>query len=161
MSLIPPFTFETATAKVKKAQDLWNTQNPEAISKAYTDDSIWRNRDKFFTGHEKIVEFLTWKWQKEKSYTLRKELFSWTENKIAVQFWYEYQGKNAPWSHWRGFTAISAFMAVEAVAGRTTSSTRVLIVCRFSRQYEVEALLWPRGLDVREGWADAEAADEW
>ena len=66
-------------------------RNPEAISKAYTPDSIWRNRSWFKTGTEEIVSFLTWKWEKEKSYKLRKELFAFTDNKIAVQFWYEYQ----------------------------------------------------------------------
>ncbi|KAF7193967.1 hypothetical protein HII31_04649 [Pseudocercospora fuligena] len=91
MSLAPPFTAETAHQKVKKAQDLWNTQNPQNVAKAYTQDCIWRNRDNFFTGHEKIIEFLTKKWEKEKNYKLRKELFAFTENRIAVQFWYEYQ----------------------------------------------------------------------
>ncbi|KAH9845910.1 DUF1348-domain-containing protein [Teratosphaeria destructans] len=110
MSLAPPFTRETANAKVKKAQDLWNTRcvftisdssplvdrhrNPQNVSKAYTEDSVWRNRDKFLTGQAEIVEFLTAKWNKEKNYRLRKELFAWTENRIAVQFWYEYQDSN-------------------------------------------------------------------
>ncbi|KAI9709917.1 MAG: hypothetical protein M1820_002994 [Bogoriella megaspora] len=91
MSLAPPFTEETARQKVKRAQDLWNTQNPEKIAPAYTPDSIWRNRHLFFRGHDEIIKFLTAKWSREKSYRLRKELFSWHENKIAVQFWYEYQ----------------------------------------------------------------------
>ncbi|KAK4507994.1 hypothetical protein PRZ48_001729 [Zasmidium cellare] len=91
MSLAPPFTAETAHQKVKKAQDLWNTQNPENIAKAYTEDSIWRNRDKFLKGTQDIVDFLTLKWEKEHNYKLRKELFAFSQNKIAVQFWYEYQ----------------------------------------------------------------------
>ncbi|KAI6868596.1 hypothetical protein KC338_g3876 [Hortaea werneckii] len=91
MSLAPPFTVETAHAKVKKAQDLWNTQDPVAVSKAYTEDCIWRNRDHFFTGHAAIIDFLTAKWQREKKYRLRKELFAFSDDKIAVQFWYEYQ----------------------------------------------------------------------
>ncbi|KAI7156378.1 hypothetical protein KC324_g14082 [Hortaea werneckii] len=91
MSLAPPFTAETAHAKVKKAQDLWNTQEPVAVSKAYTEDSIWRNRHNFFTGQAAIVDFLTAKWQREKRYRLRKELFAFSDDKIAVQFWYEYQ----------------------------------------------------------------------
>ncbi|KAF8321287.1 DUF1348-domain-containing protein [Clavulina sp. PMI_390] len=91
MSLVPPFTAETARAKVKKAQALWNTQKPEAIAPAYTEDTIWRNRDSFLTGHEDVIKFLTKKWEKEKNYQLRKELFAFTDNKIAVQFWYEYQ----------------------------------------------------------------------
>jgi len=91
MSLPPPFTAETALLKVKKGQDLWNTQDPERVSKAYTPNSIWRNRHWFINGTEEIVQFLTKKWQREKNYKLRKELFAFTENKIAVQFWYEYQ----------------------------------------------------------------------
>nr|OQO09822.1 hypothetical protein B0A51_16010 [Rachicladosporium sp. CCFEE 5018] len=91
MSLVPPFTKESATKKVKKAQDLWNTQDPKTIGKAYTEDSIWRNRSSFLQGTDQIVSFLTAKWEKEKSYRLRKELFAFTDNKIAVQFWYEYQ----------------------------------------------------------------------
>ncbi|OAK98253.1 DUF1348-domain-containing protein [Phaeosphaeriaceae sp. SRC1lsM3a] len=91
MSLAPPFTQETAQAKVKKAQDLWNTQNPEKIALAYTPDSIWRNRASFIVGTAAIEELLTKKWQKEKNYRLRKELFAFKDNKIAVQFWYEFQ----------------------------------------------------------------------
>ncbi|KZT23226.1 DUF1348-domain-containing protein [Neolentinus lepideus HHB14362 ss-1] len=91
MSLAPPFTAETAHAKVKKAQDLWNTQNPAKVTLAYTEGSIWRNRSSFLRGHREIQDFLTAKWQKEKNYKLRKELFAFTDNQIAVQFWYEYQ----------------------------------------------------------------------
>ncbi|KAF2722161.1 DUF1348-domain-containing protein [Polychaeton citri CBS 116435] len=91
MSLAPPFTEETARAKVKKAQALWNTRDPGKVFPAYTEDSIWRNRDTFLTGHEGIKEFLTAKWQREKSYRLRKELFTFRDDRIAVQFWYEFQ----------------------------------------------------------------------
>ncbi|KAF2839874.1 DUF1348-domain-containing protein [Patellaria atrata CBS 101060] len=91
MSLKPPFTEETARQKVKIAQGFWNTKEPTNIAKAYTENSIWRNRDQFLTGTNAIVDFLTKKWEKEKSYRLRKELFAFTDNKIAVQFWYEYQ----------------------------------------------------------------------
>ncbi|KAH7392674.1 hypothetical protein BKA66DRAFT_567997 [Pyrenochaeta sp. MPI-SDFR-AT-0127] len=91
MSIIPPFTEESARAKVKKAQDLWNTQNPSVIALAYTPESIWRNRSSFIVGTIAIEDFLTQKWEKEKSYRLRKELFAFTENRIAVQFWYEFQ----------------------------------------------------------------------
>jgi nuclear transport factor 2 (NTF2) superfamily protein len=69
-------------------------RDPTSISKAYTDDSIWRNRDQFIIGTQAIVDLLTAKWEKEKSYRLRKELFAFTDNKIAVQFWYEYQDKH-------------------------------------------------------------------
>ncbi|KAK3644430.1 hypothetical protein LTR56_009682 [Elasticomyces elasticus] len=91
MSLAPPFTAESAQKKVKMAQDLWNTQNPENVAKAYTANTIWRNRDRFLSGQADITAFLSQKWEKEKSYKLRKELFAFTSNRIAVQFWYEYQ----------------------------------------------------------------------
>ncbi|MCJ1319580.1 hypothetical protein MMC15_004916 [Xylographa vitiligo] len=89
--LAPPFTASTAHAKVKAAQILWNTQSASAVTKAYTPTCIWRNRSTFLQGSVAIEAFLEQKWAKEKSYRLRKELFSFTENKIAVQFWYEYQ----------------------------------------------------------------------
>ncbi|KIJ38456.1 hypothetical protein M422DRAFT_210871 [Sphaerobolus stellatus SS14] len=97
MSLIPPFTEEIAHKKVKLAQALWNTTDPEKVVKAYTDDSIWRNRDQFIRGHEQIKEFLTKKWQRESRYKLRKELFSFNDNKIAVQFWYYYDEEKRSW----------------------------------------------------------------
>ncbi|KAJ8509507.1 hypothetical protein ONZ45_g8334 [Pleurotus djamor] len=87
---LPPFTEETANLKVKLAQKLWNTRDPQKVALAYTPDSIWRNRDQFVQGREEIADLLTKKWQKETRYKLRKELFAWTDNKIAVQFWYEF-----------------------------------------------------------------------
>ncbi|OKL62793.1 hypothetical protein UA08_01447 [Talaromyces atroroseus] len=87
----PPFTEESARKKVKAAQNLWNTQDPERVSVAYTPDTIWRNRDSFLQGTDAVKAFLAKKWEKEKSYRLRKELFAFTDNRIAVQFWYEYQ----------------------------------------------------------------------
>ncbi|ETN38472.1 uncharacterized protein HMPREF1541_06507 [Cyphellophora europaea CBS 101466] len=93
-SLKPPFTKETAHQKLKFAQDMWNTKNPEQVAKAYTPDCIWRNRDVFIQGTEEIIKLLTAKWEKEKNYRLRKELFCVggdSNEKIAVQFWYEYQ----------------------------------------------------------------------
>lgn len=75
------------TAHVVKISTNIPNSNPEAVVKAYTEDSIWRNRDQFIAGHASIVDLLTRKWQKEKSYKLRKELFAWGDDKIAVQFW--------------------------------------------------------------------------
>ncbi|KAF7870451.1 hypothetical protein EAF04_004195 [Stromatinia cepivora] len=96
---VPPFTEETARIKVKAAQDVWNTKNPQVVKNAYTEDSIWRNRDTFIRGQDEIVEFLSKKWAKENGYRLRKELFAFTENKIAVQFWYEFHDEEGQW--WR------------------------------------------------------------
>jgi len=91
--LVPPFTKETAHKKVKAAQALWNTREPSKIVNAYTPDSIWRNRDLFLRGQEEIKVFLTKKWERETRYRLRKELFAFEDNKIAVQLWYEYYGE--------------------------------------------------------------------
>ncbi|KAK3330552.1 hypothetical protein B0H66DRAFT_466245 [Apodospora peruviana] len=98
---LPPFTLETARNKVKAAQDAWNTRNPEVVQFAYTPDSIWRNRDTFLQGRKEIVDFLAEKWAREKGYRLRKELFAFTDNKIAVQFWYEFHDKSGQW--WRTY----------------------------------------------------------
>ncbi|KAI0173638.1 DUF1348-domain-containing protein [Hypoxylon sp. FL1284] len=97
----PPFTAETAQIKVKSAQDAWNTMEPAKVKMAYTPDSVWRNRDKFLQGRDDIEAFLTQKWEREKGYRLRKELFSFTDNKIAVQFWYEWYDKEGQW--WRTY----------------------------------------------------------
>lgn len=79
----PPFTFETATIKVKAAQDMWNTKDPHKVKHGYTSDSIWRNRDTFLKGTDQIVEFLTKKWARENGYRLRKELFAFRDNKVC------------------------------------------------------------------------------
>lgn len=93
----PPFTSESAQAKVQAAEDLWNSKNPEKVALAYTEDTIWRNRNEFLQGRDAVVAFLTRKWQKELDYKLKKELFLFSDDKIAVQFQYEWrddQGKN-------------------------------------------------------------------
>ncbi|KAM0800127.1 hypothetical protein BDR22DRAFT_932953 [Usnea florida] len=87
----PPFTPLTAHQKVKAAQTLWNTRSPSQVIRAYTPTSVWRNRSTFLRGHAAIEEFLTKKWEREKEYRLRKELFAQQDNRIAVQFWYEYK----------------------------------------------------------------------
>jgi nuclear transport factor 2 (NTF2) superfamily protein len=96
---VPPFTEETAKQKVKAAQDGWNTRDPEKVSLAYTVDSKWRNRDEFFEGREAIVEFLTRKWERELDYRLEKNLWCFTENRIAVRFEYESRDESGQW--WR------------------------------------------------------------
>ena len=83
---LPPFNFDTATQKARMAEDAWNRRDPVLVSKAYTPDSRWRNRAEFFSGREKIVEFLTRKWARELDYRLIKELWAFHENRIAVRF---------------------------------------------------------------------------
>ncbi|HEY4287199.1 MAG TPA: nuclear transport factor 2 family protein [Puia sp.] len=94
---LPPFTRETATKKVQMAEDAWNTQDPVRVSLAYTIDTEWRNRSEFVNGRQQVVEFLTRKWQKEFSYKLKKELWAFTDNRIAVRFEYEYRDASGQW----------------------------------------------------------------
>jgi nuclear transport factor 2 (NTF2) superfamily protein len=94
---LPPFTFETATQKVQLAEDAWNSQDPERVSLAYTVDSEWRNRSTFLNGRPEIVKFLTAKWQRELDYKLKKELWAFTDNRIAVRFEYEYHDASGQW----------------------------------------------------------------
>ena len=94
---LPPFTLETAIQKIQMAEDAWNSQDPERVSKAYTIDSEWRNRDQFINGREAIVSFLSQKWKKELHYKLKKEYWAHTENRIAVRFEYEYQTTEGEW----------------------------------------------------------------
>lgn len=101
--LIPPFTKETAKAKVQVAEDAWNSKNPEKVSMAYSIDSKWRNRDQFFTGRKAIAEFLSDKWNKELHYKLKKHLWSFTDNRISVRFEYEWQdAKTGQWKRTHG-----------------------------------------------------------
>jgi uncharacterized protein len=93
----PPFTLETAKAKVQAAEDAWNSRDPERVALAYTEDSDWRNRDEFFQGREAIKAFLRRKWAMELDYRLRKELWCWTENRIAVTFRYEWHNPAGRW----------------------------------------------------------------
>jgi uncharacterized protein len=94
---LPPFTLETAKDKVQAAENAWNTRDPERVSLAYTEDSEWRNRSEFITGRATIKEFLTRKWQQELDYRLRKELWCFMENRIAVRFEYEYHNEAGDW----------------------------------------------------------------
>ena len=94
---LPPFTRETAIEKVRLAEDGWNGRNPEKVALAYTVDSYWRNRAEFVQGRDAIVAFLTRKWQRELDYRLIKELWSFSENRIAVRFAYEWHDDSGNW----------------------------------------------------------------
>ncbi len=94
---LPPFTLETATAKVQAAEDAWNTRNPEKVALAYTVDSQWRNRAEFINGREEIIAFLKRKWSKELDYRLKKRLWSFRENRISVCFEYEWHDDGGFW----------------------------------------------------------------
>ncbi len=94
---VPPFDLESALVKVQAAEDAWNSRDPERVSLAYTQDSLWRNRDRFLTGRAEIVEFLTAKWDRELDYVLRKSLWSYDGNRIAVRFQYEWHDADGDW----------------------------------------------------------------
>ena len=96
-ALKPPFTKETAAAKVRAAEDAWNSRDPQRVSLAYTQDSQWRNRDQFIQGREQIQRFLTAKWEEELDYRLTKDLWSYSEDRIAVRFQYEYHNLEGQW----------------------------------------------------------------
>lgn len=94
---IPPFTLESAKAKVQAAEDVWNTKSPEKVSLAYSKNTTWRNRSDFINGRDEVREFLSGKWEREKDYKLQKTLWSYTENRIAVKFFYEWRDDKDQW----------------------------------------------------------------
>jgi len=94
---LPPFTLETALQKVQAAENAWNTRDPERVALAYTIDTEWRNRSEFLSGREAIKDFLVRKWAKEQDYRLKKELWCFMDNKIAVRFEYEWHDESDQW----------------------------------------------------------------
>ena len=100
-SPVPPFTRETAIEKVRKAEDAWNSRDPQNVSLAYTVDSRWRNRSEYATGREVIIGLLERKWAREMEYRLCKEFWGFSENRIAVRFVYESHDMTGQW--WRSF----------------------------------------------------------
>ena len=94
---LPPFTLETALQKVKSAEDAWNTRDPEIVFMAYSEDTEWRNRTEFISGRAAVKEFLKRKWNRELGYKLKKELWSFNENRIAVRFEYEWHDDSGQW----------------------------------------------------------------
>lgn len=95
--ICPPFDLEKATAKVRAAENAWNSRDPYRVSLSYTEDSIWRNRDRFIQGRDAIVKFLAGKWIRELDYRLIKELWAFEDNRIAVRFQYEWHNDNSQW----------------------------------------------------------------
>jgi uncharacterized protein len=98
---VPPFNLETAKTKVQAAENAWNTRDPERVAQAYTVDTVWRNRSEFINGRDEVVAFLSRKWDKELDYVLRKQLWAFTENRIAVRFQYEWHDADGQW--WRSY----------------------------------------------------------
>jgi nuclear transport factor 2 (NTF2) superfamily protein len=98
---VPPFTADTARQKVQAAEDAWNTRDPQRVAEAYTPDSVWRNRSEFLVGREEIERFLRRKWDTELDYALRKDLWVFTDDRIAVRFQYEWRDHAGQW--WRSY----------------------------------------------------------
>ena len=98
---VPPFTEDTARQKVQAAEDAWNTREPERVAGAYTPDTRWRNRSEFLEGREEVVAFLRRKWEREHDYALRKALWAFTDDRIAVRFQYEWHDDEGQW--WRSY----------------------------------------------------------
>ncbi len=98
---LPPFTEETARQKIQAAEDAWNSRDPERVSLAYTEDTEWRNRTDFVNGRAEVVAFLRGKWERELDYRLRKELWAFQGNRIAVRFEYEFHDASGQW--WRAY----------------------------------------------------------
>ncbi|MFN2523285.1 MAG: DUF1348 family protein [Mycobacteriales bacterium] len=98
---VPPFTEQSARTKVQAAEDAWNTREPEKVAAAYTVDTVWRNRSEFVSGRDEVVAFLRGKWERELDYALRKSLWAFTDDRIAVRFQYEWRDAAGQW--WRSY----------------------------------------------------------
>ena len=98
---VPPFDEAAARRKVQAAEDAWNTRDPERVAAAYTPDTRWRNRDEFLEGREEVVAFLRRKWEREQEYALRKALWAFSDDRIAVRFQYEWRDADGQW--WRSY----------------------------------------------------------
>jgi nuclear transport factor 2 (NTF2) superfamily protein len=133
---LPPFILETAKAKVQAAEDAWNTRNPEKVSLAYTEDSVWRNRSEFFTGRDKIREFLIRKWNKELDYRLRKELWSFTDDRISVKFEYEWHDDLGQW--YRSYGNEQWEFAENGLMKRREASINDLSILESERKFKWE-----------------------
>ena len=98
---VPPFDEASARKKVQAAEDAWNTRDPEKVAGAYTPDTRWRNRDEFLEGRDEVVAFLRRKWEREQDYALRKALWAFSDDRIAVRFQYEWHDADGQW--WRSY----------------------------------------------------------
>jgi uncharacterized protein len=137
-TLVPPFTRETAIQKVRKAEDGWNSRDPQRVSLVYTPDSVWRNRAEFVTGREQIVQFLTRKWNKELDYRLIKELWAFDDARIAVRFAYECHDGNGQWS--RSYGNENWEFDAEGLMHHRYASINDLLIKESERLYH-----WPLG----------------
>jgi nuclear transport factor 2 (NTF2) superfamily protein len=137
-ALIPPFTRATAAAKVRMAEDGWNSRDPHRVTVAYTEDSRWRNRAEFINGRAAIVAFLTGKWLKELDYRLIKELWAFADNRIAVRFAYEWHDDSGNW--FRSYGNENWEFDAAGVMQRRFASINDLPINQADRKYH-----WPLG----------------
>ena len=135
---VPPFTRETANEKVRVAEDAWNTCDPARVPAAYTPDSRWRNRDEFFAGREAIAAFLARKWARELDYRLIKELWAFTENRIAVRFAYESHDAAGQW--WRSHGNENWLFDADGYMAERHASINDVRITESGRLFR-----WPRG----------------
>jgi nuclear transport factor 2 (NTF2) superfamily protein len=129
----PPFDLDAALQKVQAAEDAWNTRDPHRVSLAYTADSVWRNRDQFVTGRDQIVEFLTAKWEREFDYALRKSLWDFHGNRIAVRFQYECRDAAGQW--WRSYGNELWEFADDGLMRRREASINDVAIDESERRY--------------------------
>ncbi|HSN19322.1 MAG TPA: nuclear transport factor 2 family protein [Usitatibacter sp.] len=135
---LPPFTPETAAAKVRLAEDAWNTRDPARVALAYTADSRWRNRSQFVRGRDEIEAFLRVKWQRELDYRLVKELWAFRENRIAVRFAYEWHDDSGQW--FRSYGNENWEFDENGLMRTRIASINDLVIAEKDRKYR-----WPAG----------------
>jgi nuclear transport factor 2 (NTF2) superfamily protein len=135
---LPPFTHDTAVTKVRAAEDAWNSRDPARVALAYTLNSRWRNRAEFLVGRTAIETFLTRKWQREHDYRLIKELWAFTENRIAVRFAYEWHDETGQW--WRSYGNENWEFAASGHMARRIASINDLPIRESERLFH-----WPQG----------------
>ncbi len=134
----PPFSVDTAIEKVRKAEDAWNTRQPQTVALAYTEDSVWRNRAEFLSGRAEIVNFLARKWNRELDYRLIKELWTFRDNRIAVRFAYEWHDDSGNW--FRSYGNENWEFAENGLMRRRIASINDLPIGENDRKYR-----WPLG----------------
>ncbi|KUM23463.1 hypothetical protein AU467_08860 [Mesorhizobium loti] len=135
---LPPFTAETAAQKARLAEDAWNSRDPERVSLAYTEDSVWRNRAEFISGRGEIVDFLKRKWARELDYRLIKEVWTWNDNRIAVRFAYEWRDDSGHW--FRSYGNENWEFDEAGLMRRRVASINDLPIAESERKYH-----WPLG----------------
>ncbi len=135
----PPFSDETAVLKVRAAENAWNTRDPEKVSLAYTPNTVWRNRSDFFTGRQAVVDFLTAKWHRERDYRLIKELWAYTDNRIAVRFAYEWRDAEDNW--FRSYGNENWEFDDDGLMQRRIASINDLAISSHDRKFH-----WPLGI---------------